>query len=115
MNGYAVLPDGTRRTLIHITDWDFSWQQQYTYPAAVRLPAGTDVRMEFTYDNSDRNPRNPNHPPKRVVYGAGSTDEMAGLHIEVVPVRQADAEELDQALWGKMMRALGGGIYRPSQ
>jgi hypothetical protein len=115
MLGYAVLPDGTRRTLIHITDWDFSWQQQYTYPAPIRLPAGTDIRMEFTYDNSDGNPRNPNHPPKRVMYGAGSMDEMAGLHIEVAPVRQADAEELDQALWGKMMRALGGGIYRPSQ
>jgi hypothetical protein len=31
----------------------------------------------------------------------------------VVPVRESDLEELDQALWGKMMRLLGGGIYRP--
>jgi hypothetical protein len=40
---------------------------------------------------------------------------MAGLHIEVVPVRKADEDELNQALWGKMMRSLGGGIYRPGR
>jgi hypothetical protein len=31
---------------------------------------------------------------------------MAGLHIEVAPVREADAQELSDALWGKMMRTL---------
>jgi hypothetical protein len=68
--------------------------------------------MEFTYDNSAANPRNPNHPPQRVVYGPATTDEMAGLHLEVVPVNDKDTEELGQALWGKMMRMLGGGVYR---
>lgn len=109
MYGYAVLPDGTRRTLIHIADWDFNWQQQYLYAVPVRLRAGTDVVMEFTYDNSVENPRNPNHPPRRVVWGPATTDEMAGLHIAVVPVRESDADELGQALWGKMIRATGGG------
>jgi hypothetical protein len=37
---------------------------------------------------------------------------MAGLHLEVIPVRDADAEELNETLWGKMMRTLGGGVYR---
>jgi hypothetical protein len=31
---------------------------------------------------------------------------MAGLHIEVAPVRESDAEELGDALWGKMIRTL---------
>lgn len=112
MRGTAVLPGGVRRTLIHIPDWNFNWQEQYRYPMPIRLPAGTRVEMEFTYDNSDANPRNPNHPPKRVVFGPATTDEMAGLHLEVVPVHDSDAEELGQALWGKMMRMLGGGVYR---
>ena len=115
MYGYAVLPDGSRRTLIRIADWNFNWQQQYTYAAPIRLPEDTRLEMEFTYDNSAANPRNPNHPPKRILYGPGSTDEMAGLHITVTPVDDSDADELSQALWGKMMRQLGGGIYRRPQ
>jgi hypothetical protein len=108
MYAYAVLPDGTRRTLLRIPDWNFNWQQQYRYLAPMRLPADTEVMMEFTYDNSDANPRNPNHPPARVVYGPGTQDEMAGLHLQVAPVNSADAEELSQALWGKMMRSRVG-------
>ncbi|HJT88271.1 MAG TPA: hypothetical protein VJ732_10455, partial [Bryobacteraceae bacterium] len=64
------------------------------------------VEMEFTYDNSSENPRNPNHPPARVVWGPATTDEMAGLHITVVPVKNEDAEELSNALWGKMIRSM---------
>jgi hypothetical protein len=112
MLGYAVLPNGTRRTLIHIADWNFAWQQEYLYAAPLRLPAGTDVVMEFTYDNSDGNPRNPNHPPKRVLWGPSTTDEMAGLHIAVVPVHAEDEEDLASALWGKMIRATRGGGLR---
>jgi hypothetical protein len=112
MYAYAVLPGGERRTLLRIPEWNFNWQQQYRYAAPIRLPEDTDVVMEFTYDNSDANPHNPNHPPARVRWGPGTTDEMAGLHIEVVPVDASDADELSQSLWGKMMRTLGGGIYR---
>jgi hypothetical protein len=107
-----VLPDGSRKVLIHIPDWNFDWQQQYVYAKPIRLPEGTRVEMEFTYDNSAANPRNPNHPPKRVMLGPGSDDEMAGLHIGVVPVDEADADELAQTLWGKMMRALGSGTRK---
>jgi hypothetical protein len=112
MLGYAVLPDGTKRTLLNIPEWNFNWQDQYRYPVPIRLPAGTRIEMEYTYDNSEANPRNPSHPPRRVVYGPGSTDEMAGLHLEVAPAQESDLEELSQALWGRMMRALGGGSYR---
>ena len=104
MYAYAVLPDGTRRTLLRIPDWNFNWQQQYRFAAPIRLPADTRVEMEFTYDNSEANPRNPNHPPARVRWGPGINDEMAGLHLQVVPVDPDDAEELSQMLWGKMMR-----------
>jgi len=104
MLGVATLPNGTKRTLIHIPDWNFEWQQEYTYATPLRLPAGTRVEMEYTYDNSDVNPRNPHHPPQPVVWGPGTDNEMAGLHLQVVPVEEDDAEELSQALWGKMIR-----------
>jgi hypothetical protein len=111
VKGWATLPNGRRRWLIWIKDWDFDWQDRYWYAEPVALPAGTRVEMEFTYDNSAANPRNPNTPPRRVTWGPGSTDEMAGLHIQVVPDRESDLPELGRALWGKVMRMVGGRFF----
>ncbi len=111
MKGWAILPDGHKRWLLWIRDWDFNWQEQYRYSQPFWLPAGTRVFMEFTYDNSDANIRNPNRPPQRVVWGASSTDEMAGLHLQVVPGNDADMHELGMAEWGKFMRSVGGKFY----
>lgn len=86
----AVLPDGIIRPLIRIDDWDFAWQDEYRYVRPVRLPAGTTVVMRFVFDNSARNPRNPSRPPRRVRFGPRSTDEMAELMLQVLPV---DPEE----------------------
>ncbi|MBS1831404.1 MAG: ascorbate-dependent monooxygenase [Acidobacteria bacterium] len=110
MTGWATLPNGKKQTLIRIDDWDFNWQEQYYYRRPIRLPAGTKVEMEFVYDNSAANPRNPSNPPKRVEWGPDATDEMAGLHIQAIPVRMEELPELGRALWGKIMRALGGFI-----
>jgi hypothetical protein len=115
MKGTATLPDGSKRWLLWIRNWNFDWQDQYRYAEPVFLPEGTRLEMEFSYDNSEANPRNPNHPPQRVRWGMGSQDEMAGLHVQVIPARAEDLPELGRALWGKLMRMLGGGIYRSPQ
>lgn len=112
MRGWAMLPDGRKQWLLRIRDWNFNWQEQYRYAAPLELPAGTRFEMEFIYDNSEANPRNPNHPPRRVLWGPATTDEMAGLHVQVVPRDAEDAHELGQALWGKVMRMVGGSFYR---
>jgi hypothetical protein len=111
MKGVAHLPDGSTRWLILIRDWDFNWQEYYRYRQPIRLPEGTRLEMEFIYDNSADNPHNPSHPPQRVRWGPDSTDEMAGLHVQVLAARESDAPELGQALWGKMMRSVGGGFF----
>ena len=105
IRGIATTPQGVR-LLIQIDDWDFNWQDRYWYSKPIRLPAGTRLEATFTYNNSSTNIRNPSSPPKRVTWGFGVTDEMAGLHLQVVPARTEDAEELGQALWGKMMRTM---------
>jgi hypothetical protein len=73
----AHLPDGTDKPLIWIKDWDFNWQGSYRYVKPVPLPKGTRVDLEYTYDNSEANIRNPAHPPIRVRWGEQTTDEMA--------------------------------------
>lgn len=76
MKATAVLPDGTRKQLIEIPDWDFNWQDDYRFASPIHLPAGTRLEVEATYDNSEDNPSNPSSPPKRVTWGEGTTDEM---------------------------------------
>ena len=99
----ATLPGGEERWLLRIDDWDFNWQGMYRYVEPVRLPAGTRLSMHFTYDNSADNPRNPHLPPRRVVAGNRSEDEMGNLALQVVPVRAADLTRLREANWRTML------------
>jgi Tfp pilus assembly protein PilF len=96
IQAYAVLPDGTRRPLILIKDWDFYWQGEYRFASPVGLPKGTTVKMEYVYDNSEANPRNPSRPPVRVRYGGQSSDEMANLWIQLVPRNASDLPALKE-------------------
>ena len=73
----AHLPDGKKCSLIQIDQWEFNWQNYYVYATPVALPKGTELVMEYVHDNSAANPSNPSQPPKRVVYGLQSTNEMA--------------------------------------
>jgi Flp pilus assembly protein TadD/mono/diheme cytochrome c family protein len=86
MQAFATLPDGTKRTLIHIPHWNLNWQAVYRYAEPVWLPKGTKVSLRYVYDNSHENPLNPNHPPARVLGGNRSSDEMCHLWLQVLPV-----------------------------
>lgn len=81
----ARLPDDTEKALLQIDHWDFNWQEEYRYVAPIFLPKGSTISFQYSYDNSAENPRNPSQPPRRVVYGPNSTDEMAELLLQVLP------------------------------
>ena len=105
LDGYVILPDGTRRDLVEIDDWDFDWQDAYRLVNPLRLPKGSVIHMDYRYDNSAENPRNPSSPPKRVTYGPNSADEMAELILELEPVDPADFEKLDAAFMAKWINS----------
>jgi mono/diheme cytochrome c family protein len=79
----AHLPDGTVVPLIWIQDWDFNWQGAYRYSSPVKLPKGTRLDMQYTYDNSAANPHNPSNPPREVKFGEQTTNEMAFAFVSV--------------------------------
>jgi len=89
----ARLPDGTSRTLIFIPRWDLNWQAVFYYAEAVLLPRGTVVSMHYVYDNSEANPANPFHPPRRVRGGNRTTEEMAHLWLQVLPRGTPEQQE----------------------
>lgn len=72
----ARRPGGEPETLIDIPAWNYNWQDEYYYETPFRLPKGTVLRVEATFDNSAANPSNPSSPPKRVGWGDETTDEM---------------------------------------
>jgi hypothetical protein len=79
MRSWVQLPDGREMPLVQIADWDFNWQLTYEFERPLKIPAGSTIRATAVYDNSDKNPRNPNNPPKEVRWGEQTTDEMALL------------------------------------
>ena len=76
MKATATLPDGKVQPLIWIKDWNFNWQDQYQFAQPLRLPKGTRLDVTARYDNTDKNPFNPNTPPKNVTWGEQTPDEM---------------------------------------
>ena len=94
LQAFATLPDGRQKPLMHIRNWNFDWQGDYQFQKPVFLPRGTALSMIWHYDNSTNNARNPHHPPQRVRYGLQSSDEMAELWLQMLPVRTNDLAAL---------------------
>lgn len=73
---YAVNPGIDTVKLIRINNWDFEWQDYYSFNQLVKIPAGYKLYAKHVYDNTGNNPNNPNNPPINVSAGTGTFDEM---------------------------------------
>ena len=104
IEGWAILPDGSRKELLLIRNWDFNWQGDYKYEEPVSLPKGTTLHMQISFDNSDGNIQNPNQPPQRVRYGLQTTDEMGELWFQVLPRHRNDLAILSKDFFVKATR-----------
>jgi hypothetical protein len=72
----AKYPDGTQEVLLDVPRYDFNWQTHYEYPApGKKVPAGTEIELTMTWDNSENNPHNPD-PTAEVRFGQPTTAEM---------------------------------------
>ena len=96
LEGYATLPDGSRKWLVRIPDWDLNWQGVLHFKKPVYLPRGTVISMRYHYDNTAANVRNPNRPPRRVKGGSQANDEMGNLWLQVLAVKEGDQREILQ-------------------
>jgi thiol-disulfide isomerase/thioredoxin/mono/diheme cytochrome c family protein len=71
----AVYPDGRTETVLEIPRYDFNWQLEYFLREPLDLPAGTRLKVTAWYDNSEKNPANPD-PKATVHFGDQTWDEM---------------------------------------
>ncbi len=72
-------PDGREEMLLAVPRYDFNWQYEYMLKTPVKAPAGSRVVTRWTFDNSVRNPANPD-PKKLVNWGEQSSEEMLATY-----------------------------------
>ena len=81
----AVYPDGEEHRLLRVPKYDFNWQLLYQPQERRRLPKGTILKADATFDNSTQNRANPD-PKAEVRWGDQSWEEMmSGFFILAVP------------------------------
>ncbi|HZZ30361.1 MAG TPA: redoxin domain-containing protein [Phenylobacterium sp.] len=68
-------PDGKMKELLALPRYDFNWQRSYTFAEPIKVPAGSKLISHYVYDNSKRNPSNPD-PKINVSWGEQSFQEM---------------------------------------
>jgi hypothetical protein len=108
MRCWIKTPDGRSQWLLYIDDWDFNWQEEYVLARPVPIAKGSTVAMEFFYDNSPDNVRNPFSPPRRARTGEQSTDEMGNITLQLA----AEPRDVDVLRESKYRRQLGASDAR---
>lgn len=78
---YYVMNRNDTIPLVRINEWDFNWQEAYKFKKLTKLPKGAVLTIEGTYDNTSKNPNNPNSPPQIVFSDGfmGTKSEMLSL------------------------------------
>jgi hypothetical protein len=67
----AIYPGGKTEVLLSVPRYNFNWQSVYRFAEPPRMPKGTKIHCVAHYDNSDKNPHNPD--PKADVYWGDQT------------------------------------------
>ena len=88
--GFRVLVSmpGAQVCLANV-EWDFEHQGSSRLTTPMKIPAGSTIRTECTYDNSMENKNQPNNPPSDVVFGKSTDREMCQLTIATSPLAAA--------------------------
>jgi len=90
IESFGLTTDGDTIPFIRIPHWDFDWQDFYFFEFFQKIPAGTDLIANGTYDNTATNPHNPSDPPVTVVPGFNTTDEMFLVYFHLMAYQDGD-------------------------
>ncbi len=71
----ATYSDGRSEILLSVPKYNFGWQVYYYPKKPIRIPKGTKIETVAHYDNSAKNPKNPD-PAKPVRFGEQTWEEM---------------------------------------
>jgi mono/diheme cytochrome c family protein len=111
-------PDGKKKLLLSLPRYDFNWQRSYAFAEPVKIPAGSRLIANYVYDNSKRNPANPD-PTIKVTWGEQSHEEMLFTSVSFRWLDETadkevdhDARFADTRMLGMMDDNLDGKLQR---
>ena len=93
-------PNGRKELIFSMPHYDFNWQGAYEFKEPLNIPAGTKMIAHMTFDNSARNPANPNKN-ETVRWGDQSFEEMFYMAFDYQWKAETSANrtpQFDQAL-----------------
>ena len=99
----ATYPDGKEETLLSVPKYDFNWQTRYMLKEPKKVPSGTKILIEAWYDNSTKNPHNPD-ATKTVTWGEQTFEEMMIGFIDVV----SEGNKTQQLRMQNLLGGFGG-------
>jgi hypothetical protein len=71
----AIYPDGRKEVLLSVPHYNFNWQSVYRCATPVAMPKGSTIHFVAHFDNSAKNPNNPD-PSKEIFWGDQTWEEM---------------------------------------
>ena len=98
----AEKQDGST-TLLNVPQYDFNWQHSYVLSEPVPLSEITNLNFTATFDNSEKNPFNPD-PTQWVNWGDQTWEEMAVVFLEVSDPLKKSEEKSGDNLQARMNR-----------
>lgn len=106
-------PDGQTTTLLDVPHYDFNWQLLYRFANPVAVPRGSSLSYTAWFDNSEKNPANPN-PKKYVGWGLQTYEEMHLGYVEYYVDAPGKAGAKDAAP-KSAVKIPEGGVTIPEQ
>jgi hypothetical protein len=71
----VIYPDNRKETVFSIPHYNFNWQSSYRLAEPISMPKGSKIHFVAHFDNSAKNPNNPD-PTKTVRWGDQTWEEM---------------------------------------
>jgi len=99
-------PDGKKTLILSLPRYDFNWQRSYVFAEPIRIPAGSRLIAHYVYDNSKRNPANPD-PNRRITWGEQSWEEMFFTSVSFRWLDETAAKQVDSDARLYKLRMLG--------
>jgi hypothetical protein len=111
---YEVLTSAGTEVLLDIPRYDFNWQPVYRLAEPQTLHQGDTIRFTGWFDNSDKNPANPD-PTRTVRWGPQTDDEMHLGYVEYIVLGSQPGEAVDgmrrARVAGAVKSAVGNALF----